>query len=51
MSLADNILIRIGKEIVKANHLNDDFAKKQESGKSSFFTKYRKYIETLLSQR
>ncbi len=45
MSLSDNILIRIGKEVIKANHLNDDFAKKQEGRKLSFFTKYRKYIE------
>ena len=51
MSLSDNILIRIGKEIIKANHLNDDFVKKQEGEKSSFFTKHRKYIENEIKVR
>lgn len=49
MSLSDNILIRIGKEIIKANHLNNDFVKNQEGDKSSFFTKYKKYIEKAIN--
>jgi len=51
MSLSDNVLIRIGKEIIKANHLNDDFAKIQEDRKLSFFTKYRKYLEKEIEVR